>query len=81
MTSAFALPDHLTAKSDPALTAADEAHFAAISESLASTVADLEARLDAARKAPGGQWQAALDRQRLRRRLCHPRPCASGCYP
>ncbi len=33
-TSAFDLPDHLAAKADPALIAADERHFAAIAETL-----------------------------------------------
>ena len=53
-TSAFDLPDHLAAKADPALIAADEQHFAAIAESLEQSIADLSDRLDAERKAPGG---------------------------
>ncbi len=61
-TSAFALPDHLTAKADPALIAADELHFAAIAESLAQSIAELSDRLDAERKAPGGIGQEAMDR-------------------
>jgi hypothetical protein len=61
-TSVFDLPDNLTAKADPALTAADEDHFAAIAESLEQTIADLTDRLDAERKAPGGIGQQALDR-------------------
>ena len=61
-TSAFDLPDHLTAKADPALTAHDEQHFAAIAESLAQSIADLTERLDAERKAPGGSGQHAMDR-------------------
>jgi DNA helicase IV len=61
-TSAFDLPDHLTAKADPALIAGDEQHFAAIAESLEQSIADLSDRLDAERKAPGGMGQAALDR-------------------
>jgi DNA helicase IV len=60
--SAFDLPDHLTAKADPTLIAADEQHFAAIAESLAQSIADLTDRLDAERKAPGGIGQEALDR-------------------
>nr|WP_204332226.1 RNA polymerase recycling motor ATPase HelR [Geodermatophilus sabuli] len=60
--SAFDLPDDLVAKTDPALIAADERHFAAIAESLRQTVADLSGRLDAARRAPGGVGQEALDR-------------------
>src|SRR3954454_17564429 len=61
-TSAFNLPDTLTAKADPALIAADERHFAAIAESLEQTIADLADRLAAERRAPGGTGQEALDR-------------------
>jgi hypothetical protein len=61
-TSAFDLPDHLAAKADPALIAADEQHFAAIADSLATSIADLTERLDAERRAPGGSGQEALDR-------------------
>jgi DNA helicase IV len=61
-TSAFNLPDQLAAKSDPALIADDEKHFAAISESLEQSIADLSGRLDAELKAPGGIGQKALDR-------------------
>jgi len=60
--SAFDLPDHLTAKADPTLIAADEQHFAAIAASLEQSIADLSDRLDAERKAPGGIGQEALDR-------------------
>ena len=61
-TPAFALPDHLGAKGDPSLVAADEAHFATIAASLDQAIADLSERLDAARKAPGGTGQEAMDR-------------------
>ncbi|MFC9970255.1 RNA polymerase recycling motor ATPase HelR [Spirillospora sp. NPDC127200] len=61
-TSAFDLPAHLAPKADPALIADDERHFAAIAESLQESIADLSDRLDAARRAPGGKGQAALDR-------------------
>ena len=61
-TSAFDLPDHLSAKADPALIAGDEQHFAAIAESLEQSIADLSDRLDAERKAPGGIGQEAMDR-------------------
>jgi hypothetical protein len=61
-TSAFDLPDRLTDKADPALIAADEQHFAAIAESLERSIADLTDRLDAARSAPGGSGQHAMDR-------------------
>ena len=60
--SAFDLPDHLAPKADPALVAADERHFAAIEETLAQTIADLTARIDATRKQPGGTGQEAMDR-------------------
>jgi hypothetical protein len=61
-TSAFDLPDHLTPKADPTLIAGDEQHFATIAESLEQSITDLSDRLDAARKAPGGRGQEAMDR-------------------
>ncbi len=61
-TSAFDLPDRLSAKANPALIAGDEQHFAAIAESLEQSIAELSDRLDAMRKAPGGIGPAALDR-------------------
>ncbi|MFC7304282.1 RNA polymerase recycling motor ATPase HelR [Streptomyces monticola] len=61
-TSAFNLPEHLSAKADPALIAADEKHFAAIAESLEQTIAELSAALDAELKAPGGKGREAMDR-------------------
>ena len=61
-TSAFDLPDRLSAKADPTLIAGDEQHFAAIAESLEQSIADLSDRLDAERKAPGGIGQEAMDR-------------------
>ena len=61
-TTAFALPDRLAHKADPALVADDDGHFAAIARSLEETVADLEQRLEAARREPGGTGRAALDR-------------------
>jgi DNA helicase IV len=60
--SAFDLPDHLTAKADPTLIGGDEQHFAAIAESLEQSIADLSDRLGAERRAPGGTGQEALDR-------------------
>ncbi len=68
-TSAFALPDHLVAKADPALVADDEQHFAAISESLDRSISDLTERLDRARREAGGHGQAALDRDQEVHRL------------
>jgi DNA helicase IV len=61
-TSAFDLPDRLSAKADPALIAGDERHFTAIAESLEQSTSDLSDRLDAERRAPGGIGQAAMDR-------------------
>ncbi|WP_416956935.1 RNA polymerase recycling motor ATPase HelR [Streptomyces sp. Agncl-13] len=61
-TSAFDLPDRLSAKADPALIAADEQHFAAIAESLEQSIADLTEQLDTERRAPGGIGRAAMDR-------------------
>jgi hypothetical protein len=60
--SAFDLPDRLSAKADPALIGGDEQHFAAIAESLEQSIADLSGRLDAERQTPGGIGQAAMDR-------------------
>lgn len=68
-TSVFALPDHLSAKADPTLVADDERHLAAIADCLEATVADLSARLETARRAPGGEGQAALERDIEIRRL------------
>ncbi|MGY1739730.1 MULTISPECIES: RNA polymerase recycling motor ATPase HelR [unclassified Blastococcus] len=61
-TGVFDLSGHLSPKADPALIDRDEAHFAAIAESLQRTIADLTDRLDAERRATGRSGQAALDR-------------------
>jgi DNA helicase IV len=68
-TSAFDLPDRLTAKADPRLIAADEQHFAAIADSLEQSIADLSDRLDNERKAAGGIGQEAMDRDMQIHRL------------
>ncbi|MEU8947981.1 RNA polymerase recycling motor ATPase HelR [Streptomyces sp. NPDC048489] len=60
--SAFDLPDHLSAKADPALIADDERHFAELAESLDRAVSDLSDRLDALRRAPGGIGREAMER-------------------
>ena len=60
--SVFDLPGRLAAKAGPALIAGDEQHFAAIGESLEQSIAGLSERLEAARRAPGGIGQAAMDR-------------------
>ncbi|MEV7614195.1 RNA polymerase recycling motor ATPase HelR [Streptomyces sp. NPDC089799] len=61
-TTAFALPDRLSAKAEPALIASDERHFAAIAESLEASIAELSERLDAERRAPGGVGRQAMER-------------------
>ena len=61
-TSAFDLPDHLSTKADPALVAVDEQHLADLAACLQVTVADLTARLDAARSMPIRPGQEALER-------------------
>lgn len=67
--SVFDLPDRLFRKADPALTARDEQHFAALAESLGQLLTDLSDRLDATRRAPGGIGQQALDRDQEVHRL------------
>ncbi|MBB4140717.1 RNA polymerase recycling motor ATPase HelR [Microbacterium invictum] len=61
-TSAFHLPERLTAKNDPALIGADEEHFAAIGESLARTTAQLQTQLEGERRKPAHPGQQALER-------------------
>ncbi|MET0789036.1 MAG: RNA polymerase recycling motor ATPase HelR [Cellulomonas sp.] len=68
-TSSFDLPDHLAHKADPTSIGSDERHFAAIAETLAQQIADLSARLDAERKAPGRSGTAAVERDQEIRRL------------
>ena len=68
-TSAFDLPDHLATKADPAMIGPDEQHFAAMAECLEKTTADLSERLAAARKAPAGAGQEALERDQEVHRL------------
>ncbi|MFF3644608.1 RNA polymerase recycling motor ATPase HelR [Streptomyces sp. NPDC002564] len=60
--SAFALPDNLSHKAEPALIGRDERHFAAVAQCLDETVADLSGRLDTLRRAPGGIGREAMDR-------------------
>ncbi len=68
-TSAFDLPEHLSAKADPRLIADDERHFAAIAESLERSIADLTDRLDTVRRAAAGKGRQAVDRDQEIRRL------------
>lgn len=57
------------AKADPALVAADEAHFAAIARRLEESLAELADRLAVVRREVGGHGQAALDRDQEVHRL------------
>ncbi|MDI3387619.1 RNA polymerase recycling motor ATPase HelR [Streptomyces sp. B-S-A8] len=68
-TSVFDLPGNLSAKAAPALIAADEQHFAAVSESLERSVAELSEQLDAHLTSPGGVGRAAMERDVQVRRL------------
>lgn len=68
-TDLFALPHHLAAKADPALVAHDAQHLADVATCLEQTVAGVDARLDAARRAPAGAGQQALDRDQEVHRL------------
>lgn len=67
--SAFALPDRLAGKADSALIDDDERHFALIARSLARSVDDLSARLDAARRSPRGVGSESVERDLEIRRL------------
>ncbi|MGW0433656.1 RNA polymerase recycling motor ATPase HelR [Micromonospora sp. NPDC003197] len=67
--SVFDLSEQLTGKAEPTLIARDEQHFAAIAENLEQVRAELSDRLAAARKAPGGVGQQAMDRDDEIRRL------------
>ncbi|MER6116678.1 RNA polymerase recycling motor ATPase HelR [Streptomyces sp. NPDC001743] len=58
-TSAFG---RLASKAAPDLIAGDERHFAAIAACLDQSVTELSARLDAARRSPGGMGRQAMDR-------------------
>ncbi|MEV7282257.1 RNA polymerase recycling motor ATPase HelR [Streptomyces sp. NPDC093111] len=67
--SAFALPENLSAKADPELIAADERHFAAVARSLEESIAELSDSLDELRRAPGGLGREAMDRDNEIHRL------------
>ncbi|MFC0247108.1 RNA polymerase recycling motor ATPase HelR [Citricoccus parietis] len=68
-TSAFALPEHLSAKADPDLIADDDAHFAAIAAALERRRSEDGRRLDALRRQPRGSGEYALERDAEIRRL------------
>lgn len=67
--SVFHLPEHLSAKADPALIAADELHLANVADTLEHSIAELSDRLDAARRAPGRGGTEALERDQEVHRL------------
>ncbi|CAN5335753.1 AAA family ATPase [soil metagenome] len=67
--SAFDLPARLSAKSDPDLIAADEAHFAAIQQSIDDTIRDLTKRLAAASRQEAEEGSEAVERDNEVRRL------------
>ncbi len=69
MTSAFALPDRLAAKADPALIGDDERHFGLIADALEQQIADLTDRLAETLRMEGGDGQKALDRDQEVHRL------------
>jgi DNA helicase IV len=68
-TSVFDLPSRLSAKSDPALIAGDERHFAEIARSLKRTMSDLSQRLDAERAMRAESGGEAVERDMEVRRL------------
>lgn len=65
----FDLPDHRAAKRTRALVGDDEAHLAAVADTLRRQVADLTERIDVLRRSPGGRGRAAADRDREIHRL------------
>ncbi len=67
--SPFDLSAGPTAKSDPALIADDEEHFAVVARWLDQSVAELAAQLANELKAPGGKGQQAMERDMQVHRL------------
>ena len=67
--SPFDLPERLAVKADPQLIERDEQQFEAIATSMELAVADLNARLDAARRRPDVKGAAALERDQEVHRL------------
>ena len=68
-TSPFALPDALSAKTEPALIDRDRDHFHAIATSLAHTIAELEKSLAEAKQTTVRHGTAALERDQEVHRL------------
>jgi DNA helicase IV len=62
LTGAFAMPDRLAAKADPALIGRDEEQFTAIDRSLRRQILDLSGRIEELRRSPGRGGEAALER-------------------
>lgn len=60
--SPFDLSERLQAKADPALIAADEAHFNSIADALETTITTQAQRLESLLRSPGGIGQASMDR-------------------
>lgn len=69
LTSVFALPRSLDAKSDPALVGDDDAHLAAVAAALDAQVDALVTRLDTARRAPARGGTQAVERDQEVHRL------------
>ena len=67
--SAFYLPDRLSAKAAPALVARDERQFEAVAACLAESIAEVSERVDTERRAPGGAGQEAMERDQTIHRL------------
>ncbi|WP_141013319.1 RNA polymerase recycling motor ATPase HelR [Nocardioides sambongensis] len=67
--SAFALPDHLSAKSASALIDEDDRHLAEIGATLSSTTEAVLAELDDLRRSPGTSGEQALQRDQEIHRL------------
>jgi hypothetical protein len=68
-TAPFALPDTLSAKTDPALIDGDREHFRTIAASLARAIAELEESLAETRKSTARHGTAALERDQEVHRL------------
>jgi hypothetical protein len=69
ISTVFDVSDALVGKSDPALIAADETHFAAIAGTLEQSIAELSERLDTVRRERGGAGQVAMERDQEIHRL------------
>ncbi|MBM9469063.1 RNA polymerase recycling motor ATPase HelR [Nakamurella leprariae] len=67
--SIFHLPEDRAAKADPALIGTDEQHLTEIAACLEQSIAELTDRLAETRRAPGGGYQRALERDQEVHRL------------